>query len=105
MTVFNWKFKQIIKTDGKLSHVEYLLTGIDDNYCVETEGTHQFKEGTVDKIFEEIIESDIRRWIEKDTTKDDVNLLKLNLENQINYLKNAPKKADLPWLADTFTIS
>ena len=104
MTQFNWKFKQIFITNGELTHVEYLLTGTDDGYSVETEGTHTFKEGTVDKPFEEIVESDIRRWIEKDTTQGELNLLKLTLENQINYLKNAPKKADLPWLADTFTI-
>jgi hypothetical protein len=101
---FNWKFKQISTTNGELSHVEYLLTGTDGEYSVETEGTHQFKEGTVNKPVQEIVESDIRSWIEKDTTQGELNLLKSTLENQINYLKNAPKKADLPWLANTFTI-
>jgi hypothetical protein len=104
MTQFNWKFKQILTTNGELTHVEYLLTGTEGEYSVETEGTHTFKDGTVDKLFEEIGESDIRGWIEKDTTQGEVNILKLTLENQINYLKNAPKKADLPWLANTFTI-
>ena len=104
MMQFNWKFEEVMTTNGKLSHVQYLLTLTDEEYSVSTAGTHQFKEGTVDKLFEEIVESDIRQWIEKDTTQGEVNLLKLNLENQLNYLKNAPKKAQFPWLADTFTI-
>lgn len=104
MAQFNWQFKQLFTADGKLSHVYYLLTGTDEENSVETEGTHTFKDGTVDKPFEEIVESDIRRWIEKDTTQEDINLLKLNLENQLNLLKNTPKKAQFPWLADTFTI-
>jgi len=104
MTQFNWQFKQIFTTDGKLSHVHYLLTGSDDENSVETEGTHVFKDGTVDKEFDQIVELDIRQWIEKDTTQDHINLLKLNLENQLNLLKNTPKKAQFPWLADTFTI-
>lgn len=104
MINFEWEFKQIFTANGQLSQVEYLLTGSDGEFSVSTTGIHEFKEGTVIKPLEEIVESDIRRWIEKDTTQDDVNLLKSNIENQINYLKNAPQKADLPWLADTFTI-
>ena len=104
MTEFNWKFEDVLTTNGQLSHVKYSLTAIDGDYSVTTEGFHEFKEGTVTKPFEEIVESDIRQWVEKDTTQYDVNLLKSNLENQINYLKNAPQKADLPWLAGTFTL-
>jgi hypothetical protein len=104
MTQFNWKFEELLTTGGKLSHVQYLLTATDGEYSVSTTGTHAFKEGTVSKSFEEIVELDIRQWIEKDTTQSEVNLLKSNLEKQISYLKNAPKKAQFPWLADTFTI-
>jgi hypothetical protein len=101
---FNWKFEELMTTNEQLSHVQYLLSVEDGEYYVETAGTHQFKDGTVDKPFAEIVEKDILRWIEKDTTQGEVNLLKSNLENQLNYLKNAPKKAEFPWLADTFTI-
>ena len=102
MTNFEWKFQQIYTVDGQLSHVDYLLTATDGDYSVSTAGTHQFSEGTVNKPFAEIVEGNIRDWIEKDTTQDDINPLKLNLENQLNSLKNAPKKSDFPWLADTF---
>jgi hypothetical protein len=101
---FEWQFESVSVKNEQLSHVKYSLTAVDGEYSVTTEGTHEFKDGTVDKQFEEIVEADIRRWVLKDTTQGETNLLKLNLENQINYLKNAPKKADLPWLADTFTI-
>lgn len=104
MTQFDWKFEEIMTKDGQLSHVQYVLTATDGEYVVETAGTHQFKDGTVDKPFEEIVESDIRQWVEKDTTQGEINLLKSNLEKQINYLKNAPQKAEFPWLAGTFTL-
>lgn len=104
MNQFNWKFENVLTTDGQLSHVTYLLTLTDGEYSVETAGTHEFKEGTVNKPFEEIVESDLRQWVEKDTTQGEINLLKSNLEKQLNYLKNAPQKADLPWLAGTFTL-
>jgi hypothetical protein len=42
-------------------------------------------------------------WLESDTTKDDVNALKLNLEKQLKALETA-KKVDFPWLANTFTV-
>ena len=49
----------------------------------------------------EIKQSDVISWIEKDLTQDGINPLKLNLENQLNQLKNL-KQVDLPWLTNTF---
>lgn len=101
---YEWTFQDAMTKDGQLSHIKYSLTATDGDYSVTTEGFHEFKPGTVDKPFEIIVESDIRQWVEKDTTQGEINLLKSNLEKQINYLKNAPQKADLPWLAGTFTL-
>ena len=48
-------------------------------------------------------EEDLTRWLEQDTTQDDVNIIKLNLEKQLEALKTSQKVA-FPWENDTFTI-
>jgi len=102
MTNFSWK---ILETFGSetIEKVRFLLTGTDDVNSVETEGYHSYLEGSVNKPFAEIKEEDLIRWLEQDTTKDEVNIIKLNLEKQLESLKSS-EKVGFPWLADTFTI-
>ena len=101
--MFTWKILEIFADNEQLISVRYLLSGIDGINTVESEGKHIFEIGTINKPLNEIVESDIVQWIEKDTTKNDVNPIKLAIENQLNAL-NAVKKVDFPWLANTFTI-
>lgn len=100
MITFTWKTLDIY---DECKSVRYLLTATDGANTVESEGNITFSEGTVNKPFSEIVESDIVQWLEKETTKNDVNPIKLNLENQLNSI-GMYKKMDLPWLAGTFTI-
>lgn len=104
MINYTWVFTELYAKDDFVTGVKFVLSGNDGENTVETGGEHIFKDGTVTKPYSEIVESDLRQWIEKDTTKDDVNILKSNIENQLNSLKNASKKVDFPWLADTFTL-
>lgn len=101
--MFTWNFLELFANENQLISVRYLLTGTDETNTVETEGSHIFSDGIVNKPLAEIVESDIVQWIEKDTTIDDVNLIKLAIENQINAL-NSVKKVDFPWLVNTFTV-
>ena len=80
-----------------------MLSGTDKIVTVQSEGKHTFSDGLVNKSLEQIVESDIIQWLEKDTTIDGVNAIKLAIENQLNSLKTA-EKVDFPWLAGTFTI-
>lgn len=98
--MFIWKILEVYKN---AESVKYHLTANDGQNCVETEGYHHFSDGVVYKTFEEIKEEDLIRWLDKDTTKDDVNIIKLNLENQLESLKNS-KKVQFPWLENTFSI-
>ena len=100
---FEWKILEVASLNGELNHVKYHLTATEGEIKVETEGYHSFSDGVVYKPFAEIKEEDLIRWLEQDTTKDEVNIIKLNLQKQIEYLKNS-EKADFPWLANTFTI-
>jgi hypothetical protein len=102
MISYNWI---ILETFGNetITKVRYLLKAQNETNIVETEGYHQFSEGAVCKPFDEIKEEDLIRWLDQDTTKDEINIIKLNLEKQLESLKSSDK-ADFPWLANTFTI-
>jgi hypothetical protein len=101
--MFTWKILELFASDNKLVSVRYLLSGTDVKNTVQSEGQHTFSNGVVNKSLNQIVESDIVQWLEKDTTQDDVNAIKLAVENQLNSLKTA-EKVDFPWLSGTFTI-
>jgi len=103
MTNFKWKFTELFANNDNLVKVKYLLTGTDGTNTVESEGNHEFSIGVVNKSLADIVESDLVQWIEKDTIKDDVNLIKLAIENQLKAIEST-KKVDFPWLANTFTV-
>ena len=103
MIIYTWKFLDLFANDDQLTSVRYLITGTDGTNFVESEGNHTFSDGVVNKPLSLIVESDITQWIEKDTTNDGVNAIKLAIENQLKTLEIG-KKVDFPWLAGTFTI-
>ena len=101
--MFIWKILELYANDKKLIAVRYLLSGTDGKVTVQSEGKHNFSDGIANKPLDQIVESDIVQWLEKDTTQDDVNAIKLAVENQLKSLKTS-EKVDFPWLAGTFTI-
>jgi hypothetical protein len=103
MITYTWKFLELFASNDQLTKVRYLLSGTDGENTVESEGSHTFASGTANKPLSQIVESDLVQWIEKDTTNDDVNAIKLAVENQLKST-NTSNKVDFPWLAGTFTI-
>ena len=103
MIIYKWDFLELFGNADKLISVRYKLSGKDKDIIVESEGNHVFSDGTANKALSEIVESDIFQWIEKDTTIDGINPIKLGIENQIKYIESN-KKVDFPWLTGTFTI-
>jgi hypothetical protein len=99
---FKWT---ILETFGNetITKVRYLLKAQDETNTVETEGEHTFLEGTIIEPLSSIKEQDLISALIKDTTQDEVNLIKLNLESQLESLKTR-KKIELPWEDDTFNI-
>ena len=102
MIIYTWSILEIFG-DQTITKVRYLLKAQDEQNTVETEGEHTFLEGTIIKPVSEIKEDDLTRWIEQDTTQDEVNIIKLNLEKQLEALKTS-KKIEFPWENNTFTI-
>jgi len=103
MITYTWKILEIFANGENLTKIRYLLKAQDESNIVETEGYHSYLEGSVCKPLSEIKEEDLTRWLEQDTTQNDVNIIKLNLENQLEALKTS-KKIAFPWEAETFTI-
>jgi hypothetical protein len=105
---FQWKILELFAADTVLASVKYCLVADDDQNIVESEGNHTFNNGIVTKPLDQIVESDIVQWLEKDTIIDGVNPIKSNLEDQLMKLKLTDtlkvSKVDFPWLAGTFTI-
>ena len=102
MITYTWSILEIFGNQT-ITKVRYLLKAQDEQNTVETEGEHTFLEGTIIKPVSEIKEDDLTRWIEQDTTQDDLNIIKLNLEKQLEALKTS-KKIEFPWENNTFTI-
>jgi hypothetical protein len=102
MIAYKWSILEIFG-DQKIAKVRYLLKAQDETNIVETEGEHTFLEGTIIKSVSEIKEQDLISALIQDTTQDEINLIKLNLENQLEAIK-ANKKIAFPWEAETFTI-
>ena len=101
--MFTWKFLELFANSEQLVSVTYLLSGTDGTNTVESKGKHTFSNGIVNKSLADIVESDLVQWLEKDTIQDDVNPIKLAIENQLKAIENA-KKVDFPWLANTFKV-
>lgn len=103
LNMFTWKILETFGDEQKITKVRYLLKAQDEKNIVETEGYHSYSENSVNKPYDQIREEDLIRWLEQDTTKDEINPIKLNLINQLEALKIS-KKVALPWEANSFTI-
>ena len=101
MIDYKWSILEVFG-NKTVEKVRFLLVAKDGENTVETEGEHTF-EDLIDKPLEETKEQDLISSLIKETTKDEVNLIKLNLEKQLEALKTS-KKVALPWEANTFTI-
>jgi hypothetical protein len=70
---------------------------------LETEGHWWFKDKTVKTAFDQVKQSDVADWIEKETTQDGVNSIKSQLQSQMDYIKKGVNN-DLPWGNQVFKV-
>ena len=102
MTTFDWKILEISADDELITHAKYHVTATaETGEQVETEGNWWFSDKILKKPFHEVTESDVASWIENETTKDDVNLIKSRLEEQLASLQGN-RVVVAPWLPQKF---
>ena len=104
MTTYLWKILEVTSINEVLTHARYCVTATDNIHSVESEGNYFFNEKQIDIPFTDLKESNITQWIDNETTIDGVSKIKSNLDNQLAILNTSSKK-DLPWLADTYTVT
>ena len=104
MIRYLWKILEVTSIDEVLTHVSYRITASDTIHSIISEGNYFFDEKQIDIPFAELKESNITQWIDNETTIDGVSKIKSNLDNQLAILNTSSKK-DLPWLADTYTVT
>ena len=104
MNTYLWKILEVTSINEVLTHVSYRITATDTINSVISEGNYFFNEKQINIPFSELKESNITQWIDNETTIDGVSKIKSNLDNQLAILNTSSKK-DLPWLADTYTVT
>jgi hypothetical protein len=102
MTIYNWKILEISAENEIITHAKYSVIAQDENYFVETEGNWWFANPILEVPFSEVTEEMVLFWIEKETIKDGINLIKSRLEEQLNVIKTQ-KTVIAPWLPQVFT--
>jgi len=102
MTTFNWKILEISADDDLITHAKYFVTAeADTGEKVETEGNWWFSDKILKTPFHEVTEADVASWIENETTKDGINLIKSRLEEQLASLQEN-RVVVAPWLPQKF---
>ena len=99
---YKWSILEISAENDLIFHAKYNVMLQDDDNFVETEGNWWFSNPELKTPFSEVTEEMVISWIEQETMKDGINLIKFRLEEQLNVVKNH-KTVAAPWLPQVFT--
>ena len=99
---YKWSILDVSAIDGLITHAKYKVKLSDQDQIVETEGNWWFVNPTLKVPFLDVTEEMIAFWIEQETMKDGVNLIKSRLEEQLNELNKAEAVIP-PWMPQVFT--
>ena len=102
--IYTWTITEVSSEDDVILHAKYHVVALDDDgkTSVETEGNWWFANPTLKIPFSDITEEMVASWIEQETMKDGINLIKSRLEEQLNEL-NKQNTVIAPWLPQVFT--
>lgn len=99
---YKWSILDISAKDGLITHAKYKVELSDQDQIVETEGNWFFDKPVLKVPFDKVTEEMVCSWIEQETMKDGVNLIKSRLEEQLNELNKASSVIP-PWMPQVFT--
>jgi hypothetical protein len=103
MTTFEWKILQTSSINEKLISVHYLVTAKDETHEVQSQG-HADVVGKITIPYTEIRESTIIACLAEMYMQDEPKSLKSQLQEQLDYLKNAIN-TDVPWKDQIFSVN
>jgi hypothetical protein len=99
--IYTWKILEISAKNEIITHAKYQVIAKNKDNFVENEGNWWFQFLELKVPFADVTEEMVVSWIEKETTKDGINLIKSRLEEQLNVLE-VQENVVAPWLPQVF---
>jgi len=100
---FVWKITETQVKDGLILCAKYYVVAKKDDLSVETEGYWTFGDPKLGVPFDQVTEEMIVNWIEKETMRDGVCVIKSRLEEQLASLSKS-QFVPPPWMPQTFSV-
>jgi hypothetical protein len=101
---FIWKILELKGDDKAIVQAKYLLSLIEDDLRIETEGYWDFDFTSATVPTAQVTEEMVANWIDQGTTQNGVSSIKSRLLEQLESVKKQQEIA-LPWKPPTFRLS
>lgn len=101
---FLWKILELKGDDKAIVQAKYLLSLVEDDVRIETEGYFDFDPSTASVPTSQVTEEMVANWIDEGTTQNGVSSIKSRLLEQLESVKKQQEIA-LPWKPPTFRLS
>lgn len=101
---FIWKILELKGDDKAIVQAKYLLSLIEDDLRIETEGYWDFDSTKATVPTALVTEEMVANWIDQGTTQDGISSIKSRLIEQLEAVKKQQEIA-LPWKPPTFRLS
>jgi hypothetical protein len=101
---FIWKITELKGDDKVIYQAKYLLSLIEDDLRIETEGYWDFDPTKATVPTSQVTEEMVANWIDVGTTQDGVSSIKSRLIEQLEAVKKQ-QEIVLPWKPPTFRLS
>ena len=98
-----WQISEVQNNDGLIIRAKYYVIAKEDDLSVETEGYWTFNDPKLNIPFDQITEKMIVEWIEKETMRDGVCVIKSRLKEQLDSLTQN-QFVPPPWMPQTFSV-
>ena len=99
---YKWEIPELNAEGELITHAKYHVTLTDGKNTVETEGNWYLSNPVLTTPFAEVTEEMVVGWIEADSMKDGVNVIKSRLEEQLALLEKSTSIVP-PWKPQVFT--
>ena len=101
--ICQWSITETQAQDGLILCAKYHVAAKEDDLSVETEGYWTFDSPKLSIPFDQVTEAMIVGWIEKETMRDGVCVIKSRLQEQLDSLSKS-QFTPPPWQPQTFTV-
>ena len=100
---FVWQITEVQHDNDLITQAKYHVTAKEDDLFVETEGYWTFNDPKLSIPFDQVTEEMIVKWIEKETMRDGVCVIKYRLKEQLDSLSKS-QFVPPPWMPQTFSV-